>query len=111
MANADRIDIDYLADGDGERHHQAVPHHLAHRRGAGAFDAVPEHGGVVVQHLGARQQRQREREHALGSLRRGDEGDVQRKRDHHHARNQQRMTEENEPGAVFDHQYCTLRSM
>ena len=65
-----------LAAGNDQRHDQAVPHHLAYRRGAGAFNAVPEHGSIVVQHLAARPQLHWHAHHLVECERRRHERDV-----------------------------------
>jgi len=99
-----------LAQRDRQRHHQAVEHHASDRCGGTVGRALRQDRCVVFQQVAARQQRHRRRQHLLGRQRRGDEGHPDGKGHHRDAAEQRRVAEQVEPGAPFDHQYCTRRS-
>ena len=94
------------ADGGDERIHQQVPDRLA--SGARAAD---EDGAVVVfQRAAARRQRHVAADHGRGVMGRGDQREIDRKRDDEYAKREDGVGDDVVPGAVLDHQYCTLRS-
>ncbi|MFN9942659.1 MAG: hypothetical protein ACK56I_24650, partial [bacterium] len=64
-----------------QRHQQAGPHHLPHRRAqVGALHALQQDRAVGIGAMGARQQRHRCLRHILRGQGAGDEGDVERQR-------------------------------
>ena len=78
---------------------------------AGGARAADEDGAVVVfQRVAARQQRHVAADHGRGVMGRGDQREIDRKGDDEHAEGQDGVGDDVVPGAVLDHQYCTLRS-
>ncbi len=65
---------------------------------------------VVFEHVAARQQRHIAADHGGGVMGRGDQRDIDRKSDDEDAEREDGVGDDVVPGAVLDHQYCTLRS-